>query len=69
MPASVMAIGAANLIMHNILPRHGRSVTGARLAGFGVKIGALVCVVFLNANSQSTCSCWVASSSCRPFPR
>lgn len=48
-PASVMAIGAANLIMHNILPRHSESVTGSRLAGFGVKIGALICVVFLNA--------------------
>lgn len=48
-PASVMAIGAANLIMHNILPRRAESVTGSRLAGFGVKVGALGCVVFLNA--------------------
>ncbi|WNM07438.1 sodium:solute symporter [Komagataeibacter nataicola] len=48
-PASVMAIGAANLIMHNILPRHSESVTGSRLAGLGVKVGALGCVVFLNA--------------------
>ncbi|KPH86931.1 sodium:solute symporter [Komagataeibacter intermedius AF2] len=48
-PASVMAIGAANLIMHNILPHRSESVTGSRLAGFGVKVGALGCVIFLNA--------------------
>lgn len=48
-PASVMAIGAANLIMHNILPHRSDSVTGSRVAGFAVKVGALGCVIFLNA--------------------
>ena len=48
-PASVMAIGAANLIMHNILTGHKNSVAGARMAGFGIKVGALLCVLFLNA--------------------
>ncbi|RFD20808.1 sodium:solute symporter family protein [Komagataeibacter melaceti] len=48
-PASVMAIGAANLIMHNILPSRAESVSGSRIAGFAVKVGALGCVVFLNA--------------------
>ncbi|MBV1833327.1 sodium:solute symporter family protein [Novacetimonas pomaceti] len=48
-PASVMAIGAANLIMHNILPSHKNSASGARIAGFGIKVGALLCVLFLNA--------------------
>lgn len=48
-PASVMAIGAANLIMHNIMPHRSDSVTGSRVAGFAVKVGALGCVIFLNA--------------------
>jgi len=48
-PASVMAIGAANLVTHNIFPSLGGSVRNARLAGLCVKIGALLCVLCLNA--------------------
>ncbi|MDG6094752.1 sodium:solute symporter [Acetobacter sp. AN02] len=48
-PAAVMAIGAANLVTHNILPKGYETVTGARVTGFVVKLGALICVLFLNA--------------------
>lgn len=48
-PAAVMAIGAANLLTHNILPKQYDTVTGARVAAFAVKLGALICVLFLNA--------------------
>lgn len=49
-PASVMAIGAANLLTHNIFPSLGGSVRNARWAGLLVKVGALLCVLFLNAH-------------------
>lgn len=48
-PAAVMAIGAANLLTQNILPKRYGTVTGSRIAAFAVKLGALVCVLFLNA--------------------
>ena len=48
-PAAVMAIGAANLLTHNILPKKYDTMTTSRVAAFGVKLGALVCVLFLNA--------------------
>ncbi|WP_243430122.1 sodium:solute symporter family protein [Acetobacter sacchari] len=48
-PAAVMAIGAANLLTHNILPSRYDTVNGARIAGLAVKLGALFCVLFLNA--------------------
>ncbi|NHO31328.1 sodium:solute symporter family protein [Acetobacter fallax] len=48
-PAAVMAIGAANLLTHNILPKQYDTVTGSRIAAFAVKLGALLCVLFLNA--------------------
>lgn len=48
-PAAVMAIGAANLLTNNILPKSYAGVTTSRIAAFGVKLGALLCVMFLNA--------------------
>lgn len=48
-PAAVMAIGAANLLTHNILPKSCDTLGGARIAAFAVKLGALLCVLFLNA--------------------
>ncbi|GBR01882.1 sodium:solute symporter family protein [Acetobacter oeni] len=48
-PAAVMAIGAANLLTHNVLPKRCDTVTGSRVAAFVVKLGALLCVLFLNA--------------------
>ncbi|MBV1835858.1 sodium:solute symporter [Acetobacter estunensis] len=48
-PAAVMAIGAANLLTHNILPKRLESVRTSQIAAFGVKLGALLCVLFLNA--------------------
>ncbi|GAL96255.1 Na+/solute symporter [Acetobacter tropicalis NRIC 0312] len=48
-PAAVMAIGAANLVTHNLLPARHKSVRNSRLTAFAVKVGALLCVMFLNA--------------------
>lgn len=48
-PASVMAIGAANLLTRNILPGLSGSLRGMRIAGLAVKFGALACVLGLNA--------------------
>ena len=49
-PAAVMAIGAANLMTHNILPKKYETVNGSRVASFVVKLGALLCVLFLKAD-------------------
>ncbi|MBB2201852.1 sodium:solute symporter family protein [Gluconacetobacter tumulisoli] len=48
-PAAVMAIGAANLVTRNIVTGRGNDVGAARIVAFGVKLGALACVLFLNA--------------------
>lgn len=48
-PAAVMAIGAANLVTHNLLPASKRSVNASRYTALAVKVGALLCVLFLNA--------------------
>lgn len=48
-PAAVMAIGAANLVTNNLLPAQANPVRASRITAFIVKIGALVCVLFLNA--------------------
>lgn len=48
-PAAVMAIGAANLVTHNLLPAKQRTVQNSRLTALAIKVGALLCVMFLNA--------------------
>ncbi|WP_144879987.1 sodium:solute symporter family protein [Gluconacetobacter diazotrophicus] len=48
-PAAVMAIGAANLVTSNIAPAWRHDVRVARVTALGVKLGALACVLFLNA--------------------
>lgn len=48
-PAAVMAIGAANLVTSNLLPTQENPVRTSRLTSLVVKLGALVCVLFLNA--------------------
>jgi SSS family solute:Na+ symporter len=48
-PAAVMAIGAANLVTSNLLPTQKNPVRTSRLTSLVVKLGALVCVLFLNA--------------------
>ena len=47
-PASVMAIGAANLASRNILTVRGRPETVARIMALLVKLGALAFVLLLN---------------------
>ncbi|GBQ15999.1 hypothetical protein AA0482_1394 [Acetobacter cibinongensis NRIC 0482] len=44
-----MAIGAANLVTHNLLPAKQRTVQNSRLTALAIKVGALLCVMFLNA--------------------
>ncbi|MFT8675820.1 MAG: sodium:solute symporter family protein [Acetobacter sp.] len=48
-PAAVMAIGAANLVTSNLLPPQKNPVRTSRITAFVVKVGALLCVLFLNA--------------------
>ncbi|QEO17630.1 sodium:solute symporter family protein [Acetobacter vaccinii] len=48
-PAAVMAIGAANLVTKNLLPAQANPVRASRITALLVKLGALLCVLFLNA--------------------
>ncbi|KFL90031.1 Na+/solute symporter [Acetobacter malorum] len=48
-PAAVMAIGAANLVTNNLLPKQKDPVRTSRITALAVKVGALFCVLFLNA--------------------
>lgn len=48
-PAAVMAIGAANLVTSNLLPAQSNPVMASRMTALVVKVGALLCVLFLNA--------------------
>ncbi len=48
-PAAVMAIGAANLVTRNLLPRRPRDGTrAAQVSGLLVKLAALGCILLLN---------------------
>ena len=49
-PAAVMAIGAANLVTSNIAPGLRNNVRASRFVALAVKLGALACVLFLNAH-------------------
>jgi len=48
-PAAVMAIGAASLVTRNVLPSLGGGVRASQISALGIKLGALACVLWLNA--------------------
>ncbi|GBQ72024.1 Na+/solute symporter [Ameyamaea chiangmaiensis NBRC 103196] len=48
-PAAVMAIGAASLVTRNLMPSLGGGVRASQVSALAIKIGALACVLWLNA--------------------
>ena len=75
-PAAIMSIGAANLFTRNIWKAFidpaidtSRESAVAKIVSLGVKLGALIFIVFLRPNTPSISSFWAASGYSRFFLR